>query len=105
MTSDETVGRRLAAARARAGLSLRDLARAMGTVVSAQAIGKYERREMRPSPPVMRALGQALCVPESYLRGLSEVRLESVEFRRNRLTSRREEAAVKNRVLAAVERY
>ena len=105
MSSGETVGRRLAAARARAGLSLRDLAGAMGSVVSAQAIGKYERGEMQPSPPVMRALGSALQVPESYLRGRSEVRLESVEFRRNRLTSRGEEAAIKRRVLAAVERY
>jgi Zn-dependent peptidase ImmA (M78 family)/transcriptional regulator with XRE-family HTH domain len=105
MTSSETVGRRLVAARARAGMSLRDLAGAMGSVVSAQAIGKYERGEMQPSPPVMRALGRALRVPESYLRGRSEVRLESVEFRKNRLTSRREEAAIRSRVLAAVERH
>ena len=105
MSNGETVGRRLATARARAGLSLRDLAGAMGSVVSAQAIGKYERGEMQPSPPVMRALGRALLVPESYLRGRSEVRLGSVEFRRNRLTSRHEEAAIKSRVLATVERY
>src|SRR5262245_19129395 len=105
MASDETVGRRLTAARARAGLSLRDLAGAMKGLVSAQAIGKYERGEMQPSPPVMRALGRALRVPEDYLRGRSEVRLESVEFRRNDLTSRREEAAIKSRVLAAAERY
>ena len=51
MTNGETVGRRLATARARAGLSLRDLAGAMRSVVSAQAIGKYERGEMQPSPP------------------------------------------------------
>jgi transcriptional regulator with XRE-family HTH domain len=105
MTSEETVGRRLAAARARGGLSLRALAGAMGGMVSAQAIGKYERGEMQPSAPVVRALGRALHVPEDYLRGRSDVRLEGVEFRRNRLTSRREEAAIKSRVLAAVERY
>ena len=105
MTSGETVGRRLATARARAGVSLRDLAGAMGGMVTAQAIGKYERGEMQPRAPVMRALGRALRVPEGYLRGRSEVRLESVEFRRNRLTSRREEAAIRSRVLAAVERY
>lgn len=105
MTNDGTVGRRLAMARARAGLSLRDLAGAIGGLVSAQAIGKYERGEMQPSPPVMRALGRALRVPDGYLRGRSEVRLESVEFRKNRLTSRREESAIKGRLLAAVERY
>ena len=105
MSDHETIGRRLAAARARAGMSLRDLAGAMDSLVSAQAIGKYERDEMQPSPPVMRALGRALRVPETYLRGGSEVRLQSVEFRRNRLTSRGEEAAIRSRVLAAVERY
>jgi len=105
MTNDRTGGRRLAAARARAGLSLRDLAGAIGGRVSAQAIGKYERGEMRPSPAVMRALSRALHVSEDYLLGRGEVRLESVEFRKNRLTSRREEAAIKAAVLAAVEGY
>jgi Zn-dependent peptidase ImmA (M78 family)/DNA-binding XRE family transcriptional regulator len=105
MTDNEILGRRLAAARARAGLSLRDLAGGIGTLVSAQAIGKYERGEMQPSPPVVRALGDALRVSEGYLRGRSDVRLESVEFRKNRLTSRREEAFIRGRVLAAVERY
>jgi Zn-dependent peptidase ImmA (M78 family)/transcriptional regulator with XRE-family HTH domain len=105
MTNGGTGGRQLAAARARAGLSLRDLAGAIGGRVSAQAIGKYERGEMRPSPAVMRALSRALRVSEDYLLGRGEVRLESVEFRKNRLTSRREEAAIKAAVLAAVEGY
>jgi len=105
MNSDETIGRRLAAARTRSGLSLRDLAGAIGNLVSAQAIGKYERDEMQPSPGVMRALVRVLRVPESYLRGGSVLRLESVEFRKNHLTTSREEAAIKSRVLVAVERY
>lgn len=105
MTNGGTVSRQLAAARARAGLSLRDLAGAIGGRVSAQAIGKYERGEMRPSPAVMRALSRALRVSEDYLLGRGEVRLESVEFRKNRLTGRREEAAIKATVLAAVEGY
>lgn len=105
MTKDTTAGQRLAAARARAGLSLRNLADAIGNRVSAQAIGKYERGEMRPSPPVMRALSQALRVPADYLHGRGEIGLESVEFRKNRLTTGREEAAIKAEVLAAVERY
>lgn len=105
MTNGGTGSRRLAAARTRAGLSLRDLAGAIGGRVSAQAIGKYERGEMRPSPAVTRALSRALRVSEDYLLGRGEVRLESVEFRKNRLTSRREEAAIKAAVLAAVEGY
>ena len=37
---------RLKLARKRSGLSLRALSSAMGGIVSAQAIGKYERAEM-----------------------------------------------------------
>ena len=40
---------RLKLARKRSGLSLRALSSAMGGIVSAQAIGKYERTEMMPS--------------------------------------------------------
>jgi Zn-dependent peptidase ImmA (M78 family)/transcriptional regulator with XRE-family HTH domain len=105
MIDSGTGGRSLAAARARAGLSLRDLAGAIGGRVSAQAIGKYERGEMRPSPTVMRTLSRALRVSEDYLRGRGEVRLESVEFRKNRLMSHRETAATKAAVVAAVEGY
>lgn len=105
MAKGTTAGQRLAAARARAELSLRSLAGAIGSRVSAQAIGKYERGEMRPGPAVMRALSRALRVSEDYLLGRGEVRLESVEFRKNRLTSRREETAIKAEVLAAVEGY
>ena len=42
------IGMRLKLARASSGLSLRDLAERMGNVVSAQAIGKYERNEDMP---------------------------------------------------------
>jgi len=105
MSDSGSIGRRLAVARIRAGLSLRDLAGAMGRLVSAQAIGKYERGAMRPSPQVLRVLARALRVPRGYLRGGSELRLENVEFRRNRLLNRREEGAIRSRVLMAVERY
>ena len=40
------VGARLKLARKKAGLSLRDLAHAIGGLVSAQALSKYERDEM-----------------------------------------------------------
>jgi Zn-dependent peptidase ImmA (M78 family) len=105
MQGSEGIGRRLAAARARAGLSLRDLAGAMDSRVSAQAIGKYERGAMRPRPPVLRALSRALRVPEDYLLGGGTIALAAVEFRKNRLTSRSEDASIRRQVLAAAERY
>src|SRR5262249_50658704 len=55
-------GERVRLARKRAGLSLRGLAKEMGDLVTAQAIGKYERNEMIPSSEVLIALGKALSV-------------------------------------------
>lgn len=99
------IGSRLKNARARAGLSLRDLEARIGNLVSAQAIGKYERDEMMPSSTVLIALADALDVSESYLLSPSSIELEAVEFRKNRLTSKREEASVEATVLSSVERY
>lgn len=99
------IGSRLKNARARLGLSLRDLEAKLGNAVSAQAIGKYERDEMMPSSRVLMALADALEVPESYLLSTSAIQLEGVEFRKNRLTNKKEEAGVEASVLSAVERY
>ena len=99
------IGSRLKNARAKSGLSLRDLESKLGNLVSAQAIGKYERDEMMPSSKVLMALADALEVPENYLLSPSAIALEGVEFRKNRLTSKREEASVEASVLSAVERY
>ena len=42
------IGNKLKIARSASGLALRALAEAMGGIVSAQAIGKYERNEDMP---------------------------------------------------------
>ncbi len=60
-------GERLKIARVRAGLSLRDLEERIGNLVSAQAIGKYERGEMMPGSRVLIALADVLGVSERYL--------------------------------------
>ncbi|OGA02291.1 MAG: transcriptional regulator [Betaproteobacteria bacterium RIFCSPLOWO2_02_FULL_62_17] len=99
------IGRRLSIARRAAGLSLRDLEAKIDKKVSAQAISKYERDEMMPGSDVLTSLARALGVSESYLLGQSDLTLEAIEFRKNRLTSRKEEAAVEAAVLSAVERY
>jgi Zn-dependent peptidase ImmA (M78 family)/DNA-binding XRE family transcriptional regulator len=99
------IGSRLKNARARAGLSLRELEEKIGNLVSAQAIGKYERDEMMPGSKVLLAIADALQVSESYLLSPSAIKLEEVEFRKNRLTNKREEASVEASVLSSVERY
>ena len=96
---------RLKIARKRSGLSLRDLSSRMEGIVSAQAIGKYERGEMMPSSTVAIALAKALDVSMSYLLSTSEVSLQSVEFRKLASTKVRERAAVEAEVLDNVERY
>lgn len=99
------IGKRLSLARKAAGLSLRDLEAGIDKLVSAQALSKYERDEMMPGSDVLAALAKVLNVPESYLLGQEDLTLESVEFRKNQITSKKEEASIKASVLGAVERY
>lgn len=99
------IGQRLKLARAAAGLSLRELENRIGNRVTAQAIGKYERDESMPSSGVLIALADALGVSVDYLVGDQEMVLEGVEFRKKKITSKREEAQVEARVLHMLERY
>ncbi len=100
-----TVGQRIRISRRAGGISLRGLEARINNRVTAQAISKYERDETTPSSGVLIALADALDVPIDYLARDSDIRLEVVEFRKSRLTSRREEAQVEARVLHLLERY
>ena len=99
------IGKRLKVARTAAGLSLRRLEARIGNLVTAQAIGKYERNESVPGSTVLIALADALDVSVDYLAGDQEMVLEAVEFRKKKITSRREEAQVEAQVLNLLERY
>ena len=99
------IGKRLKISRRAGGLSLRGLQATIDNRVSAQAISKYERNESIPSSDVLIALANALGVSVDYLSSDTDITLEAVEFRRKRLTSRREEAQVEARVLDRLERY
>ena len=99
------IGGHLRLARAAAGLSLRDLAKKIDNLVTAQAIGKYERDEAMPGSRVLIALARALDVSEDYLVGDREVVLEKVEFRKKRIAGRKEEAQVEAKALHLLERY
>ena len=99
------IGSRLKLARAATGLSLRALEEELNGLVTAQAIGKYERDEMMPSSTVLIALARALGVTEDYLLNPADVELLAVEFRKHKLTSVKEDATVRARILSEVERY
>lgn len=98
-------GERIKLARKRAGLSLRDLAKEMNGIVSAQAIGKYERGEMTPSSDVLSALSRALGVSLYYLSAPQEIKLEAVEFRSLAGITAKDRARVATEVIEWVERY
>lgn len=99
------IGSKLKVARSAAGLSLRALADAMNGLISAQAIGKYERDEDMPSSRVLIALASALNVTEDYLLSEDELALEGVDFRKKAGTSAREEATLEARAIHMLERY
>ena len=90
-----TVGKKIFVARRASGLSLRDLSERIDNRVSAQAISKYEREESTPSSEVLYSISDALGVTPGYLSSDQEICLEAVDFRRKRLTSKREESQVK----------
>ena len=99
------IGQRLKIARAASGLSLRELEAAIDNLVTAQAIGKYERNEDMPSSGVLRALAGALHVSEDYLLSSDELVLDGVEFRKKSMASKRDEAFVEGQALHLLERY
>ena len=99
------IGERLKLARSAAGLSLRELESLLAGLVSAQAIGKYERNEMMPGSEVLIGLARALDVSEDYLLREASAELIGVEFRKQHLPSAKDRTRVEAQVLSAVERY
>lgn len=99
------IGQRLKIARAASGFSLRDLADKIDNLVTAQAIGKYERNEDMPSSGVLSALAGALTVSEDYLLGADDLVLDGVAFRKKEITSKKEEAFLEGQTLHLIERY
>lgn len=96
---------RIRLARNKAGLSLRDLASEMNDLVTAQAIGKYERGEDIPSSRVLSALAKSLDVSLSYLLDTQGIVLSGVEFRTKANTTAKDRAHVETEVLEWIERY
>jgi len=100
-----SIGQRIKVSRRAEGLSLRGLQSRIDNRVTAQAISKYERGESIPSSGVLIALANALGVSVAYLASDSAISLEAVDYRKKRLTGKREEAQVEAKVLDLLERY
>jgi Zn-dependent peptidase ImmA (M78 family) len=96
---------RLKLARRAAGLSLRQLEAAIDKRVTAQAIGMYERGEIQPSSEVVLSLAGALQVSVTWLLENNAIELSGVEFRKKKLTRKKEEAQVQAKLIERLERY
>lgn len=96
---------RLRVARTAAGLSLRQLSRRIGGMVTAQAISYYERGETTPSQETLAAIAKAVGVSAAYLAGDGAAMPEGLAFRKLRLASRREEGRFEALALQLLERY
>jgi Zn-dependent peptidase ImmA (M78 family)/transcriptional regulator with XRE-family HTH domain len=99
------IGARLRLAREAVGLSLRALSVQIDRLVSAQAIGKYERDLMMPGSKVLLALARALQVSPEYLLSQRQIALSGLEFRKAPSAAAKEERAVEARVLEQLERH
>lgn len=97
------LGERIRQGRIAAGLSLRDLAEKVG--LSAMAISKYERGEIKPSSDVLLRLAQALNVRTEYFFRSTQVELVDVEFRKHPKLPKKDEDRVLADVREQVERW
>lgn len=98
-------GDRLELARKRSGLSLRGLSESLDGLVSAQAIGKYERGAMMPSSRVLMALANRLDVSIEFLLSEQVEALEFVRFRKHSSTTAAERSRVEAEVIDFLQRY
>lgn len=96
---------RLKTARIMAGLSMEDLAQKMGGIITKQAIGKYEKGQMKPGDEVLAILADALSVkPEFFLRRYT-ADLSHIEFRKDARLLKKAQEVLKYQTIEFLERY
>jgi Zn-dependent peptidase ImmA (M78 family) len=77
----------------------------MNKRVSAQAIGKYERGEMQPTPEVLDLLAAALGVQKGYLLSPATIELGTIEFRENKIRNKTDEKIVESTITQHLTHY
>lgn len=97
--------KRLKSARTLAALSQDQLIEKMGSIISKNAIAKYERGEMMADGKVLLALSKALDVKPDYFFRPFTVEIENVEFRKKKKLSVKAVNAIKQTVTDLIERY
>lgn len=97
------LGSRIRQGRVAAGLSMRELGDMAG--ISAMAISKYERGQMKPSSETLLRLARALDVRTEYFFRQSKVELAEVEFRKHERLSPRDEGRALEDVREQMERW
>ena len=98
-------GERLKLSRAKEGLSLRGLAAKIDHLVTAQAIGRYERGECVPSPKVFFELVKALDVESSFLLDSPRFNVHSIQFRKNASRKKKDVAKVEACIIESIHSY
>ena len=99
------IGKRLRLVRMNSGLSLRELEKRLGKLVTESALGKYERGEMMPTTKVLTALAETLGVTERFLSSQCDIEMERAAYRPGNALKKRDEAQVESMTLSFIERY
>lgn len=108
MTEGDSRGhfaKRLKTARKMAGLSMEDLARRAGGIVTKQAISKYEKGRMKPGGVVLDRLALALNVRPGFFQHAPQVGISTLRFRSHANLSVKTEEALLHRTVDFLERY
>jgi Zn-dependent peptidase ImmA (M78 family)/DNA-binding XRE family transcriptional regulator len=98
-------GNRLKSARKMAGLSMEDLVKKAGEVVTKQAISKYEKGIMRPSSDVLIRLAFALGVKPEYFFRHTKIDLSGMQLRKIAKLPVKIIESIKQRTIDFLERY
>ena len=98
-------GNRLKSARKMAGLSMEDLVRKAGGVVTKQSISKYEKGMMKPSSEVLIRLASALGVKPEYFFRHTTIELSGIQFRKRAKPSAKKIESIRQRTIDYLERY
>jgi len=98
-------GNRLRAARKMAGLSMKEIAKKAGGVVTKQSISKYEKGIMKPSSDVLIRLASSLGVKPEYFFRHTTIELSRMQFRKRAKLPIKIIESLKQRVLDFLERY
>lgn len=81
------------------------LATASGSLVSKQAISKYERGQINPSSEVLIALAKALDVKVDYFFRSSKIEISGFAFRKKAKLTRKEEERIKYQSIDFLQKY